>query len=89
RMTSDAFFATNTENFDVVFIDGLHEYAQVRRDVVHALGCLAAGGWIALHDMLPRGWREQHVPRLSRSWNGDCWKIAVELSHSPDVEFRI
>lgn len=26
RMTSDAFFATNEEQFDLVFIDGLHHY---------------------------------------------------------------
>jgi hypothetical protein len=30
RMTSDEFFAQNTETFDVIFIDGLHQAPQVR-----------------------------------------------------------
>jgi len=29
QMTSDAFFATNTSKFDLIFIDGLHTSAQV------------------------------------------------------------
>ena len=90
RKTSDDFFDQNTKNFDVVFIDGLHEYAQVRQDAINALNCLADGGWIAFHDFLPRNWIEQHVPCLNNAcWTGDCWKLAVELTNSPDVDFRI
>ncbi len=89
RMTSDDFFAANTERFDVVFIDGLHEFGQVHKDTVNALACLNQGGWIAYHDLLPRNWREQHVPRLQGEWTGDCWKISVELLNSPDLDFRI
>ncbi len=90
RMTSDAFFAGNTERFDVVFIDGLHVYDQVRRDVVNALAAVRKGGWIALHDMMPRDWIEEHVPQISTSrWTGDGWKVAFELIASPDVDFRL
>ena len=52
-MTSDEFFELNNEKFDFVFVDGL-EHDQVRRDVENALRCLNPGGYIALHDMLPR-----------------------------------
>ena len=89
RETSDQFFAANREKFDVIFIDGLHEYEQVRRDCVNALACLADGGWIAFHDFLPRNWKEQHVPRLQAEWTGDCWKMAVELAESDEIDFRI
>jgi hypothetical protein len=90
RMTSDAFFRGNTDSFDVVFIDGLHTYEQVRRDVVHAMACLRPGGWIALHDMLPRDWLEEHVPRLTIGvWTGDVWKVAFELASSPGIDFRL
>ena len=90
RMTSDAFFARNAETFDVVFIDGLHHYDQVRRDVQNALQVVPPGGWIALHDMYPRDWIEEHVPRISTSrWTGDPWKAAFELSATEGVDFRL
>jgi predicted O-methyltransferase YrrM len=90
RMTSDAFFAQNRDRFDVVFIDGLHLYEQVRRDVVNALAVVRPGGWIALHDMFPRDWIEEHVPQISTSrWTGDGWKVAFELIASPGVDFRL
>ena len=91
RMTSDAFFSSyDGEAFDLVFIDGLHLYQQVRRDLDGALRVLRPGGWIAIHDMLPRDWLEEHVPQIrTRGWTGDGWKVAFELLASPDVEFRM
>ncbi len=90
RMTSDAFFAANEERFDVVFIDGLHHYEQVRRDVMNALAVVPAGGWIALHDLYPRDWVEEHVPQIATSrWTGDPWKVAFELAVTPGVDFRL
>lgn len=89
RQTSDNFFAENKDTFDVIFIDGLHEYEQVRQDAVNALSCLRPGGWIAFHDFLPKNWGDQHVPRLQKAWTGDCWKLAVELSKSSDIDFKI
>ncbi len=91
RMTSDAFLsAYDGEGFDLVFIDGLHLYQQVRRDLDGALRVLKPGGWIAIHDMLPRDWLEEHVPQIrTRGWTGDGWKVAFELLASPDVEFRM
>ncbi len=91
RKTSDAFFATNNDRFDVVFIDGLHTYEQVRRDVTNSIKSLNVGGWIALHDMLPRNWIEQHVPPIvsGEVWTGDVWKVAFELKETNGLEFNI
>lgn len=90
RLTSDEFFLRDDgTRYDVIFIDGLHVYEQARRDVINALSRLAKGGWIALHDMLPRDWLEEHVPRISDVWTGDVWKVAFELSQSSDIDFRI
>ena len=90
RLTSDEFFACNRQKFDVIFIDGLHTYEQVRKDVVNALNCVKEGTWIALHDMLPGNWIDQHVPKLSLgAWNGDVWKIAFELATTQGIDFRI
>lgn len=90
RMTSDEFFAINKEQFDVVFIDGLHTYEQVRRDVINAIKSINHEGWIALHDMLPRNWIEHHVPIISQgAWTGDVWKVAFELIKTEGIEFKI
>lgn len=90
RATSDAFFASNSDRFNVIFIDGLHTYDQVRRDVINAFSRLEPGGWIALHDMLPRDWMEHHVPRVSSgAWTGDVWKVAFELLNTKGIEFKI
>ena len=67
----------------------MHDYQQVRRDALNALSSINDGGWIAFHDFLPRSWKEHHVPRLQKSWTGDCWKFAVELLVAKGVEFKI
>ena len=89
RMTSDEFFADNSEVFNVVFIDGLHEYEQVYRDAINALHAVNIGGYIAFHDFLPKSWKEHHVPRISSAWTGNCWKLAVQLMEAKGVEFVI
>lgn len=90
RATSDEFFSKNSSNFDVVFIDGLHTYEQVRKDVINAIKVLKPGGYVALHDMLPRTWIEEHVPVVTHeAWTGDVWKIAFELNATPGIDFKI
>jgi len=91
NLTSDEFFATNKSLFDVIFIDGLHTYEQVRKDLVNSMRFLKPGGWIALHDMLPRTWKEQHVPVIvvNETWTGDVWKVAFELAQTAGIDFKI
>jgi hypothetical protein len=90
RKTSDDFFKENNAKFDVIFIDGLHTYEQVRLDVINAIKALKPGGWIALHDNLPRDWIEQHVPVVSPTyWTGDVWKVAFELAKTVGIDFKI
>ena len=89
RMTSDAFFAQNDRQFDVVFVDGLHEYGQCQRDAINALNAVPVGGFILFHDFMPTRWMNEHVPRLKSGWSGDVWKVAFELMHTPGVEFIV
>lgn len=53
-MTSDEYFLQNTETFDIVFIDGLHEQKQVSKDIENSLLVLNERGVIICHDMNPR-----------------------------------
>ena len=78
RLTSDQFFLQNKEFFDCVFIDGLHTYDQVKKDIKNSLKFLNENGIILLHDCLPNNFYEQATPRCQWTWNGDVWKAIVE-----------
>lgn len=53
QLTSDDFFASNYEFFDIIFIDGLHEHYQVLRDIINSLSILNPKGFIVCHDINP------------------------------------
>ena len=78
KMTSDKFFLNNNDKFDIIFIDGLHEYEQVMKDIKNSLNYLMKNGIILLHDCLPRTIWNQIYPRINSDWNGDVWKAIVE-----------
>ena len=90
KMTSDEFFLRNPNiKFDTIFIDGLHHYEQVQKDVINSIRHLNKNGIILLHDMLPRNSLEEFVPRKQHDWTGDVWKVAVELMNSLNCKFKI
>ena len=72
------FFAQNIFKFDCIFIDGVHTYKQVKKDVANAIKVLKSDGTIFIHDCLPSSYFDQAVPRSKNKWNGDVWKIIVE-----------
>tara|TARA_Y100000817_G_scaffold115764_1_gene90725 strand:+ start:325 stop:1002 length:678 start_codon:yes stop_codon:yes gene_type:complete len=86
RKLSDNFFSTNKVKFDLVFIDGLHEYKQVKQDITNSLKFLNPDGIILVHDCLPSSISKQAVPRYRMSWNGDVWKAIVDLRQNEDLE---
>ena len=77
RMTSDEFFKKNRQNFDIIFLDGLHTYEQTIKDIDNGLRFLNTSGVILVHDCLPKKIWNQIVPRLYGHWNGDVWKAIV------------
>ncbi len=79
RATSDIFFKKNENKFDCIFIDGLHKYHQVKKDILNSIKVLNEGGIILLHDCLPNNVYEQAIPRCQYQWNGDVWKAIVEF----------
>ena len=79
NVTSNEFFANNTEIFDVIFIDGLHHASQVYEDIQNSLNCLSSNGYIVCHDMNPTKEAIQRVPRETDEWTGDCWKAWIKF----------
>ena len=86
RKTSDVFFSTNKKKFDLIFIDGLHVYSQVKKDILNSLKCLNNNGIILVHDCLPDSLSKQAVPRYKMTWNGDVWKAIVDLRKLDSIE---
>ena len=85
RKTSDDFFKDNKKKFDLIFIDGLHYYEQVKKDILNSLKVLSPDGLILLHDCLPSRQSHQAVPRYRGRWTGDVWKAIVEFRTKEDV----
>jgi hypothetical protein len=79
RQTSDEFFQSCKDFFDIIFIDGLHHFEQVKKDITNASKLLNKNGIIVVHDCLPSKARDQMVPRSHEKWNGDVWKAIVEF----------
>lgn len=92
-MSSDDFFAyaIGSQMYDVIFIDGLHEYEQCYRDVSNALDHLNPGGFIFIHDVNPLEkvhtvsyWEFLH-DACPTHWNGSVYKAFIQLKYElPD-----
>jgi len=79
KMTSDAFFAQNSNTYDIIFVDGLHLFEQAHRDIVNSLNCLNDSGVIIVHDCNPKKEITQRRIRASSVWHGDVWKAILKL----------
>jgi len=90
-MTSDEYFESISKTYDLIFVDGLHEHKQVKRDIENSLEHLNKGGVVVCHDMSPLLEVHQLPPdqRQTAHWNGDCWKAWVELRAREDLEMFV
>jgi hypothetical protein len=100
QVTSDAFFggpARRLAPFDVVFVDGLHTYAQAHRDIVNGLQSLADDGVVVVHDCSPAS-AAAAAPTLDEAaqtagfngeWNGDVYKAIVRLRTRDDLRVSV
>jgi len=86
RKTSDQFFEINSNKFDIIFIDGLHIYEQVKKDILNSLKFLNKDGVILCHDSLPTEYTEQTVPSMSGIWVGNVWKAIAEIRNFENLD---
>ncbi len=86
-MPSDEFFAKHiSQNYDIVFVDGLHLFEQAYRDIINSLDHLNPGGTIVVHDCNPITEITQRRERASSAWHGDVWKAILKLRiERPDI----
>jgi hypothetical protein len=78
KLTSDEFFGKLRidRKCDIIFIDGLHEAEQVKRDIDNSLAHLSPGGIIILHDMNPPKYAHT-TTGIDGCWTGDCYKAIL------------
>lgn len=86
KTTSDDFFLNNTGKFNIIFIDGLHMYEQVKKDIINSVNCLNDDGIVLVHDCMPDSMAKQAVPRFKMKWNGYVWKAIVDLRQNKDLD---
>jgi hypothetical protein len=86
RLASDEFFKINKDTFDCIFVDGLHIYEQVKKDIHNSLAVLNPNGVIFVHDCLPNKIWEQNIPVMNGAWTGDVWKAIPELRTLENVD---
>ena len=92
HMTSDAFFASCKDKFDIIFIDGLHEHNQVWRDIQNGLDHLNKNGVIVMHDCHPTTEKMQEYHTESQYgfwWTGDVWKAFVKARATLPYELYV
>ncbi|MDR0741713.1 MAG: class I SAM-dependent methyltransferase, partial [Rickettsiales bacterium] len=79
QVTSDEFFARNTESFDIVFIDADHSYENSLRDLNNALKTIPTGGFVVLHDAMPFDFDCTQWSNFEKGlcYNGEVWKTIV------------
>jgi hypothetical protein len=93
RVPSDEFFRSGLghERYDLVFIDGMHEFEQCLRDIENALARLSPAGFVVVHDVNPPTEWHQRPPHEAGhgDWNGTVWKSIVTFRRRhPEIWLR-
>ena len=65
--------------FDLIFVDGWHEYRQCIRDILNSLKILNDMGMIIVHDTYPTLKEHTYQNSSTSFWTGDVWKAIVDI----------
>lgn len=79
KMTSDEYFAKQhpDSQYDIIFIDGLHDSKQVMKDIINSINHLSENGTIVLHDCNPPFYEHTTVG-VDGCWTGDVYKTWIQ-----------
>jgi len=88
-MTSDEFFKQLPKDkmYDLIFIDGLHTYEQVKIDFDNSVKHLSPNGFIVMDDTCP--YSEELTSPVFRDggWTGTVYKFMIDFAYS-DIDFE-
>ena len=89
RISSDEFFKSEVAHLpciDMAFLDGMHVFEYLLRDIYNTEARCSQGSVIFLHDCLP--YDDEMIQRqsLGGKWTGDVWKTLLILKkYRPDI----
>lgn len=95
QQTSDDFFASGFIEkmgitLDFAFLDGLHHFEALLRDIINTEKHMKPGGMIALHDCCPTNAEMTSREHNTAAWAGDVWKvIPILMRHRPDLKIEL
>jgi hypothetical protein len=105
EMTSNEFFQSNNDEFDIVFIDGLHQAGQTFDDIVNSIKVINPKGLIFVHDIIPphagaameaSSFEDAKITAIKQGlpwtneWTGDVWKSISALQREISlIDIRI
>lgn len=99
--TSDCFFSRrDLPTFDLIFVDGLHIWAQAYRDVINAMRCAGPHAVLLLDDCVPSDAisaipdqfesykMRRQLGQSGTEWCGDVYRVLYVLDRwHPELEF--
>jgi hypothetical protein len=103
-LESDRFFDRLPENqkFDLVFLDGLHEWRQTYRDLLNTLDHTPDHAIILIDDVVPDDeWsaipdqalaieKKRAAGKTDHRWQGDVFKVVLAIAaHHPELDFCV
>lgn len=101
KIKSDDFFQINTELFDIIFIDGMHQVTFVINDINNSIQSLNKNGKLFIDDIIPYTYEEQlsipincyyenNILKYRSSWTGDVWKVIYHIlkNYNENINFK-
>jgi Methyltransferase domain len=79
--TTDDFFKSNADVFDLIFIDANHNYDQVKKDFAQSFQVLSPQGTIIIHDTDP-----VEAKYLGEGYSSDSYKLLQDLRNNDRVD---
>lgn len=80
-MSSDDLALVWNQSIDLLFIDGCHEYSQVKRDYLNFSRFVTKDGFIFFHDTNPP------LDKKTPEYSWDAYKILEDLKKDSTIEF--
>ena len=102
KITSDSFFPSYKQ-YDVIFVDGLHQFQTAYRDTINSLRSLRNCGAVLLDDSIPQDEaaalsdpiestklrKQLNLYDFGSPWQGDVYKVVLALHefHRTEIQF--
>jgi len=89
QMTSDRFFREHDVlgifpgGVDVAFLDGMHRFEFLLRDLINAERCCHARSTVIVHDCFPPDPKLTGRVSAGGAWAGDCVEARADLERAP------